>query len=301
MADWWRDEDRDGRGSRGGEYRGEREGEWERGFGAEDERRGFGERGYRDFGRGYGRDYGSEGGRHGGFRGRGLGAYNPRSDYDRGSYSYSPEYGQGPLYGGGSERDFSDDYGRPYGSGREYERDYGRTPGAAFGREGLGDFGREGMRSPGARPDFRGEGLRGERERSWWDRAGDEVRSWWGRDESGRGEMGGFRGRGPRGYTRSDDRIREDLCDRLSDDPTLDASNIDVEVSNGEVTLSGSVDDRQDKRRAEDCAESISGVKNVQNMLRVEQGAPATTGTAAGGQAAPSEPTRTTNGATARE
>src|SRR5882724_11631017 len=52
---------------------------------------------------------------------------------------------------------------------------------------------------------------------------------------------GGFRGRGPRGYKRSDDRIREDVNDRLSDQPRLDASGIDVTVNNGVVTLSGTV------------------------------------------------------------
>jgi Flp pilus assembly secretin CpaC len=49
----------------------------------------------------------------------------------------------------------------------------------------------------------------------------------------------------------------------------LDASNIEIEVDNNEVTLTGSVDTRYEKRRAEDLAESVSGVNNVQNNLRV--------------------------------
>jgi BON domain len=81
----------------------------------------------------------------------------------------------------------------------------------------------------------------------------------------------GYRGRGPKGYTRSDDRIREDVNDRLTDDWSLDASDIEVSVSGGEVTLSGTVNSRMDKRRAEDIAESVSGVRNVQNNLRVRQ------------------------------
>jgi osmotically-inducible protein OsmY len=77
-------------------------------------------------------------------------------------------------------------------------------------------------------------------------------------------------GKGPKGYTRSDDRIREDVCDCLTDDPHLDASSIEVQVRNGEVTLSGTVSSRGAKRHAEDVAERASGVKNVQNSLRVQ-------------------------------
>ena len=83
---------------------------------------------------------------------------------------------------------------------------------------------------------------------------------------------GEHRGRGPRSYKRSDERIKEDVNDRLTDDPYLDASDIEVELSNAEVTLSGTVKARQDKRRAEDLAESVSGVSHVQNNIRVRQG-----------------------------
>ena len=165
----------------------------------------FGERGYRDWGRAYGRDYGSEGERYGGFQGPATDTYNPRSDYDRGPFPYSPEYGEGPGYVGGIS--------------------YGRAP---------GDFGRPYRR----RPDFRG--------------------------------------RGPKGYVRPDDRIRDEVCDRLTDDPELDASDIEVKVDNGEVILSGLVDSRADKIRAEVDADEVSGVKDVQNLLRLGQGETAT-------------------------
>jgi osmotically-inducible protein OsmY len=81
-----------------------------------------------------------------------------------------------------------------------------------------------------------------------------------------------FRGRGPRNYTRSDERIREDVNDRLTDYPYIDASEIEVEVSAGNVVLSGTVDSRYDKRIAEDIADDISGVKNVENRIRVVSG-----------------------------
>jgi hypothetical protein len=79
------------------------------------------------------------------------------------------------------------------------------------------------------------------------------------------------RGRGPKGYRRSDERIKEDVNDRLSDDYYLDASDVEVTVTNTEVTLTGTVNNRNDKRRAEDLAESVSGVSNVENRLRVKQ------------------------------
>jgi len=81
---------------------------------------------------------------------------------------------------------------------------------------------------------------------------------------------GDHRGRGPKNYTRPDDRIREDLNDRLTDDAWLDASGIEVQVAAGEVTLAGAVERREDKRRAEDIAWQVSGVRHVQNNLRLE-------------------------------
>lgn len=79
---------------------------------------------------------------------------------------------------------------------------------------------------------------------------------------------GPYVGRGPNGYTRGDERIREDICDRLTQHGRIDASQIDVSVSNGEVTLRGHVPDRESKRRAEDVAESVFGVHDVRNELR---------------------------------
>lgn len=80
---------------------------------------------------------------------------------------------------------------------------------------------------------------------------------------------GPFAGRGPKGYQRSDDRIREDVADRLTDAPDIDASEIDITVKNGEVTLSGTVRDRHQKRRSEDVSERITGVRDVHNNLHL--------------------------------
>lgn len=104
-----------------------------------------------------------------------------------------------------------------------------------------------------------------------------ERGGYWRQYESARSP---YAGRGPKGYQRSDDRVREEICDCMTDDPMLDASEITVQVSKGEVTLSGTVPSREQKRRAEDVAERISGVKDVTNQLRVSREANGHTHTA---------------------
>jgi osmotically-inducible protein OsmY len=90
---------------------------------------------------------------------------------------------------------------------------------------------------------------------------------------SGGGRFGaGFAGRGPKGYQRSDERLKEEVSDRLMADDQIDASDIEVEVQKGEVTLTGTVPDRRSKRQAEDCAEQVMGVRDVMNQIRVKGG-----------------------------
>ena len=81
-----------------------------------------------------------------------------------------------------------------------------------------------------------------------------------------------YRGRGPKDYRRSDDRIREEICDRLTDDRAIDASEVQIKVESGEVTLLGFVGTRDQKRRAEESAEHVSGVRDVINQLRINRG-----------------------------
>jgi hypothetical protein len=80
-----------------------------------------------------------------------------------------------------------------------------------------------------------------------------------------------YAGRGPRGYRRSDQRIAEDVSDRLTDDEYLDASDLEVTIQDGVVVLEGAVDTRASRRRAEDIAESVSGVRDVMNRLSVRE------------------------------
>jgi hypothetical protein len=77
-------------------------------------------------------------------------------------------------------------------------------------------------------------------------------------------------GKGPKGWQRSDERLREDVNEALARHPGIDASDIEVRVQGGEVTLTGTVNDRQTKRQAEEVAERVFGAKDVQNQIRVK-------------------------------
>lgn len=82
-------------------------------------------------------------------------------------------------------------------------------------------------------------------------------------------EVGKYVGHGPKGWRRSDERIKEDVCERLTAHGEIDASDIEVVVAEAEVTLSGTVGDRRTKRMAEDVADRVSGVKDVHNQIKL--------------------------------
>lgn len=77
-----------------------------------------------------------------------------------------------------------------------------------------------------------------------------------------------YAGRGPRGYRRPDRLIHEELCETLTRDGFIDASGLEVEVEDGEVSLSGTVPDRRTKRAAVEAAERIRGVRDVHTAIR---------------------------------
>jgi osmotically-inducible protein OsmY len=227
-----------------------------------------------------------------------------REDYGSGSWE-----GEGEAYGGSNRRfqnNLSDEaygnerYNYPQGfrsnerdqgsysrQPREYDGSMGRQDtsgrynsgggyGTAYGGQGYGERSNYAGFGYGERSDYAGQGRsssgdydRGD-DRSWWNKFTD----WLGMEDDDRrrraaGQRGEHRGRGPKGYRRSDERIKDDVNDRLSDDHFLDASDIDVNVEDSVVILTGHVSDRWDKRRAESIAESVSGVSNVENRLRV--------------------------------
>lgn len=77
------------------------------------------------------------------------------------------------------------------------------------------------------------------------------------------------RGRGPLNYRRSDERILEEVCDRLAEDDRVDASAIEVHVLDASVLLQGSVATRAERRVAEVIAETTTGVSDVRTELRI--------------------------------
>ncbi|MFN6962550.1 MAG: BON domain-containing protein [Pyrinomonadaceae bacterium] len=245
-------------------------------------------------------EYGSGGGSTSERRGRGYGdrerrgaagsrgGYESMSGYDRGDYDredYGSETGGG-TYSGPAGGMFGGGFGGYTGGGYQgYERDERGTRGqGGWSGYGGGNYGRGSY----DRSEYeRGYGTRGgssyerddrrDDERGFFERLGDEVSSWFGgedesyRDRDRYSQRQSFRGRGPRNYSRSDERIKEDINDRLTDSHLIDASDIDVEVSGGDVVLTGTVESRYAKRMAEDIAEEVSGVKNVENRIRVNR------------------------------
>lgn len=211
----------------------------------------------------------------------------PRADRDDGRYGYAGaatgayrtgdrEYHDRDRHGNGwsgrvrHPSDAADEY---YRAARQQRDDYMRWEG----------------QSPGA---------------EWEEPNGTPAPHWARRERGGYwrqydGPRSQYYGRGPKNYQRSDDRVREEICDSMTDDPMLDASDITVAVSHGEVTLGGTVSSRDQKRRAEDVADRISGVKDVTNQLRVSREANGHTQTAAhhvtqaSGQGTPSKSSET--------
>jgi osmotically-inducible protein OsmY len=273
--------------------------DWNR-SGRDDDQRRYGseDRNRREFG---GQDRGMNQGRGGEQR-----SFDERSQGGRGGQDWqesqrsqgsgSQDYGQGSgsqgygSQGYGSQGQGSQSYGsQGYGSQGQGSQGYGsqgRQPqGYGASGQGYGGQGYGGQRYGDANQQRFGQGggMTGGNERlqSITDGGADQgFRSQFGGGQTRAGE---HRGRGPKNYTRSDERIRDDVSDRLADDPWLDATEIEITVTGAEVILAGTVDTREDKRRAEDIAEQVSGVKNVQNTLRVQ---PAQAGSAAGQQGA---------------
>jgi hypothetical protein len=199
-------------------------------------------------GEGYWEDRASRGGmrRSGEHRMRGWADRHDEGVGQRG------RYGGMRGFGGAEQRGYQ-------GGGQGYDRasDWASSGGQG-GYEGFGAQGPGPGYTGGSTPDEGPHGARSGR---------------WGQGHQGyepRGvERGSHRGKGPVGYQRSDERIRESVCEALTDDEHVDASGIEVTVRNGEVTLAGTVPERRMKRLAEDCVENVSGVRDVHNQIKV--------------------------------
>ncbi|WP_279351669.1 BON domain-containing protein [Erythrobacter litoralis] len=186
--------------------------------------------------------------------------YDPMGDYDRSSMNRGYT-----SYRNDQEHQFfrPDDFG-----GEDYTRGTYASGGYRGGGNYSGGYSGRSRGGSGSQNYNRfGEG----QDRGFIAKASDEIASWFGDDDAERRRREiDHSGRGPSNYTRSNERLLEDACERLTHDRYVDASKINVTADNNEVTLDGTVSSRQAKRRAEDCVHDISGVKHVQNNLRVD-------------------------------
>ena len=80
-----------------------------------------------------------------------------------------------------------------------------------------------------------------------------------------------FLGFGPKNYRRSDESIREDVCNILFKNQYIDASDIEVNVEHGVVFLSGEVNLRSAKIAAERVLDDVFGVEDIQNCLTIKK------------------------------
>jgi hypothetical protein len=257
-----RDRERDERGNWGRDWRSNRQresgtyqgayGEAEQPYSSES-----------SYGRGYGQRDSGDYDENRYLRSGSRSAYESQWDYGGG------EYGRGsPYYGamtyrdqnrGQSPREFED---RPFRSSSESTPAYfgtggyyGGFSGGNVGRDEWGGrFGEGRYRETGIEDDRLGESRRGE--------------SWRGRE--GGGLLSRLFKRGPKGYTRSDERIREDISERLYHSPHIDSSEVTVTVSSGKVTLDGTVPSRWMRHAIENEADRCSGVRDIDNNLRVQ-------------------------------
>lgn len=203
-------------------------------------------------------------------------------------YSYSgytgPRYGAGGYTGygdrGAESRNSSTGGGRGYGAEVYQERGASRSAGPRLTedehrydrsfRADRDDHSRFGFGQDSEGPAYARGAPRQEYERDDGRRGGgfmERASRFFGGDRDR--DEDSHRGRGPTGYRRSDDRISEDVHDRLTEDRHIDASSISIAVKDGEVTLTGTVTDRHAKHHAEHIVEDLSGVSHVQNNLRV--------------------------------
>jgi osmotically-inducible protein OsmY len=79
------------------------------------------------------------------------------------------------------------------------------------------------------------------------------------------------RGRGPKNYRRSDSRLRDEIAERLMYHADIDSSDVTLEVEDAKVTLEGTVPERWMRYAVDDIAESVIGVADVNNRVRVHR------------------------------
>jgi osmotically-inducible protein OsmY len=196
-----------------------------------------------------------------------------RDDYDERNRG---EYSGGPFgHRGSTGSDFGGDYARDThrgGFGDDYARDGGWSGGGRsdqYARESRwGGTGAPGQWTGGSHGHATvGYGPGQTRSTFGNDRGYNGSAMAYGEtDPAGRGSL---RGRGPKNWRPSDERIRDTVNELLTDHDGIDATEVEVTVENGEVTLNGTVGSRWEKRLADDIAHSCRGVHDVHNRLRI--------------------------------
>jgi BON domain len=174
--------------------------------------------------------------------------------YSGGDFGNQPESSRQQDYGQEQEYGRSQEFGSGQGLGNQQSFGAGQGYGGGQG-QGYGMGGSQLGPGHGSSSGYGGQGQG----------SGQETQ------RGGEARRGQHAGRGPRGYRRSDERIGEDINDRLTEHSEIDAEDIEVQVSDGEVTLTGTVDNRWTKRMAEDVAYDVSGVTEVTNNLRTNR------------------------------
>lgn len=214
--------------------------------------------------RGYGYGRAGESGYGGGYGGEGSG-YGGERRYAAGDEGvFIRELGYGHVPGQRWSGGYGGDRDRDLGPSGPPDRDYaGRGfTGSDFaaGRD-FGGLPRQRDRAVGAPADQQGYGYRG----------GSDM----GMGVPHPEDRGPHYGKGPKGYKRSDDRTREEVCEAIAHQGHIDASDVEVKVAGGIVTLSGTVAQRHHKRALEHLVEHCRGVDDVHNELRLKKEEPA--------------------------
>ena len=70
---------------------------------------------------------------------------------------------------------------------------------------------------------------------------------------------------------RTDDELKADVMERLDAIPAVNASDIEVDVDAGVVTLSGSVDTQQTRFQVERTARRVPGIRSLAVSLKPGQ------------------------------
>jgi len=194
-----------------------------------------------------------------------------RSQSGPGSSYYRGENEGGRYSRGDDDRD-RDERDSRYGYSAEgdYRQSVIRGSGYGMSSYGQSGYGQGGYGQPSYGDDYRRSSNYG----GGWSEPYGEGQQYGDRNFEQSGDFrrqGMHRGKGPKGYQRSDERIKEVVCERLRDDPYIDASDITVTVQGGRVALEGTVDSRATKNAVEDIAEQCTE-QDVQNNLRVSRG-----------------------------